>query len=234
MKNALLPCAIIALLLSLTLLLACGSAQEAPERDREDRPARESREDREGQPIEDEGADREGSDLLIPEDTSPETDRAALEALYHAAGGPNWEASDNWLTNAPLSEWHEVSADATGRVTRLALNHNRLTGEILRELGNLSNLEELYLDGNRLSGELPPELGNLSNLKWLGLESNDLGGELPPELGNLTNLNQLLLARNQLTGEIPPELGNLANLRKLLLGEQPAERENTAGVRQPD
>ena len=37
-----------------------------------------------------------GSDELAQ--TSPETDREALVALYNATGGPNWERNDNWLS----------------------------------------------------------------------------------------------------------------------------------------
>ena len=34
--------------------------------------------------------------------TSPETDREALIALYNATGGPNWSGNYNWL-RAPFS-----------------------------------------------------------------------------------------------------------------------------------
>ena len=30
------------------------------------------------------------------------TDRAVLETLYDATGGPNWETDTNWKTSAPL------------------------------------------------------------------------------------------------------------------------------------
>ena len=32
-------------------------------------------------------------------------DRAALEALYNATGGPDWVRQDGWLTDRPLGEW---------------------------------------------------------------------------------------------------------------------------------
>ena len=37
--------------------------------------------------------------------TSPETDREALVALYNATGGPNWDSSGNWLRDVPIGEW---------------------------------------------------------------------------------------------------------------------------------
>ena len=157
------------------------------------------------------------------------SDRAALVALYNATGGANWGNNRNWLSNAPMGEWHGVITDSDGRVTHLYLDDNQLTGEIPAELGNLTNLEVLSLSNNQLTGEIPAELGDLTNLEVLYLHNNQLTGSIPVELGNLTNLEWLHLYSNQLTGEIPVELGNLANLQTLYLnnnqltGEIPAE-----------
>ena len=148
---------------------------------------------------------------------TPEGDRAALVALHNATGGPNWERNNNWLSDVPISEWSGVTTDDNGRVTRLFLHVNQLSGEIPPELGNLANLQWLYLYGNQLSGEIPPELGKLANLTQLWLNGNQLSGEIPPELGNLANLKLLYLHENQLSGEIPPELGKLDNLTQLWL-----------------
>ena len=95
---------------------------------------------------------------------SVEEDRAVLEELYNATDGPNWMSSMNWKTEAPLNEWYGVTTDASGRVTRLNLLRNQLSGSIPSSLGNLSNLEVLSLGSNQLSGSIPSSLGNLSNL----------------------------------------------------------------------
>ena len=156
-------------------------------------------------------------------------DRAALVALYNTTDGANWTDNTNWLTNAPLGQWHGVSADAEGRVCALNLHSNGLSGGIPEELGNLTNLARLDLGYNQLSGEIPAELGNLANLWTLQIVRNQLSGEIPAELGNLTSLVELRLSYNQLSGEIPAELGNLAHLRLLqlmgnqLTGEMPTE-----------
>ena len=67
----------------------------------------------------------------------PATDRAALVALYQATDGPNWEKSANWATDEPLSEWHGITTDLSGRVTKVELPDNDLTGALPAELGNL-------------------------------------------------------------------------------------------------
>ena len=163
-------------------------------------------------------------------------DRAVLVALYEATGGPSWDANDNWLTDAPLGEWHGVSTDASGRVQALALNENGLTGEIPSELGDLANLEKLNLGWNSLTGEIPSELGDLANLGQLDLGWNSLTGEIPSELGDLANLGQLDLGYNDLTGEVPSELGDLASLGWLklsgngLTGEIPSELGDLANL----
>ena len=52
------------------------------------------------------------------------TDRAALVALYHATGGPDWLKNDNWLSEAALDQWYGVATDDSGRVTALDLHEN--------------------------------------------------------------------------------------------------------------
>ena len=168
------------------------------------------------------------------------SDRDVLGVFYEATGGDNWRHSNNWLTDAPLDEWHGVTADENGRVTELTLelngltgmmpgeiryltelqvldltsNHD-LTGDVPPELGYLTKLESLILVGTLATGELPLELGNLTNLKKLYITNAQLSGPIPRELGNLTSLIELEISFNELTGELPRELGNLTNLERL-------------------
>ena len=137
---------------------------------------------------------------------SVETDREALVILYNATDGENWDNSENWLSDAPLGEWLDVTTDDDGRVTELRLNNNELNGEIPAELGSLSNLQILSLRANGLVGEIPPELGSLSNLELLALSDNKLSGEIPPELGSLSNLDKLFLDNSDLSGCVPSSL----------------------------
>ena len=101
-------------------------------------------------------------------------DRAALVALYNATGGADWTNNTNWLSNEALSEWHRVETDEDGRVTALRLVANELSGKIPAELGNLTNLEDLFLNRNELSGPLPLTLSALSQLLVLDIRETTL------------------------------------------------------------
>ena len=154
------------------------------------------------------------------------SDRDVLVALYHATGGPDWNRSRNWLTDAWLGSWDGVRVDGSGRVTRLYTPNNNVSGSIPPEIGGLDKLEFLNLDDNQITS-LPPEIGNLASLETLWLNWNDLAS-LPPEIGRLSNLRDLELAQNQLS-TLPAEFGDLANLEELNLfrnkftGSFPAE-----------
>ena len=133
-------------------------------------------------------------------------DRAVLVALYEATGGANWKDNTNWLSAAPLDEWYGVTTDEEGRVLRLNLGDNELTGSIPAELAQLKDLRRLNLGGNELTGSIPAELAQLQNLTQLWLYGNELTGSIPAELAQLQNLTKLWLGGNELTGGIPSGL----------------------------
>ena len=70
-------------------------------------------------------------------------DRAALTALYHATGGPNWRRNENWLSPR-MQDWEGVDTE-------------------LRDDGVVM-VRNLLLDRNNLMGPIPPELGDLASL----------------------------------------------------------------------
>ena len=181
-------------------------------------------------PSETGGSDSPGAtaSLTAGPTTSPETDREALIALYNSTDGPNWTKNANWLSDAPLDQWHGLRIARTGRVTLVWLEANGLSGEIPPEAGNLSKLETLNLANNNLSGELPPELGRLLNLTGLQLHGNQFSGQLPPELGDIGTLRGVRLGGSEFTGCAPDLLNDAAgiplDLPKCDVPDHPAER----------
>ena len=147
-------------------------------------------------------------------------DREALMALYDATNGASWTTNTNWGSDEDLGEWHGVTTDSDGRVYRLNLRKNGLSGSIPAALGDLGKLKWLLLDSNgNLSGSIPSELGNLSELTWLALEATSVSGSIPSALGNLSSLKVLVIVNTSVTGGIPSELGNLSSLVALDLRE---------------
>ncbi|MCY4505949.1 MAG: cadherin-like beta sandwich domain-containing protein [Acidobacteria bacterium] len=177
-----------------------------------------------------------GAPAVVSAQGAVADDRAALEALYDATDGVNWVSNDNWKTEEPLGEWHGVTTDSTGRVTRLELGDNEMSGTLPAELGNLTSLEYLWFNRNQLSGPIPAELGNLTSLEVLVLNRNRLVGTIPHQLANLSSLETLALWGNQLSGPIPAELRNLTSLVFLVLGDNqlsgriPSELGNLANL----
>ena len=154
----------------------------------------------------------EGTGVQCP----PLSDREILAVLFDETDGPNWRESGNWLTDAPLGEWHGVDADADGKVVSLDLQRNGLEGPIPPELGGLAELDTLILFLNQLTGSIPPALGGLAKAKLVVLAGNRLSGPIPPELGGLADVEALWLNGNQLASA-PAELGGLPELRVLSL-----------------
>lgn len=74
-------------------------------------------------------------------------ERVALEALYNATGGAEWDANSGWMqADAPHCEWDRVlciNVNNTLRVSALYLSSNNLNGSISPAVGQLSQLTSL-------------------------------------------------------------------------------------------
>ncbi len=158
--------------------------------------------------------------------------REALVALYHSTNGPGWTNSTNWLSDAPLGNWHGLASFFHGEVEEvrhLNLRENNLQGKIPPEIGQLQSLVSLGLSNNQLTGNIPPEIGQLNELTSMELSNNQLSGYIPSEIGQLQKLTSMGLYNNQLTGNIPSEIGQLRKLTSMglynnqLTGNIPSE-----------
>lgn len=156
------------------------------------------------------------------ESSISDTEYNALLALYNSTGGSNWIYRTGWSTAGPakqdVKDWHGVTVDQFGRVIKLDLPNNNLTGTLPASISGLSYLKELNLDGNEISGSIPTSLGNMTGLNQLLLSNNKFTGGIPAQLGSMTSMKYLNISYNpQLGGTIPSSLGNLVQLQALLL-----------------
>ncbi len=102
-------------------------------------------------------------------------DRNILREIYRWTNGEDWSNSENWLTDAPLDDWHGVTADTADVVSGLELGDNGLSGIVPLETGDLAHLRTLALGGNtELGGELPERMLRLALLSTLRLEGTGL------------------------------------------------------------
>ena len=106
----------------------------------------------------------------------------------------------NWLSDAPLGEWHGVTTDETGRVTELDLSGNALAGSFPGEIANLTGLRVLNLSDNGINGTVPAALSELTELEVLDLSGNELRSRVPSALTEIASLRILDLSDNKLTG----------------------------------
>ncbi|KAM7505866.1 hypothetical protein LguiB_004770 [Lonicera macranthoides] len=115
----------------------------------------------------------------------------------------------NYLSGPIPLEW------VSTRLNLISLLGNRISGEIPKELGNLTTLTYLDLEANQLMGNVPPELGKLINLRTLMLSSNKLIGTLPMTFAGLRNLTNFRTNDNNFTGPIPDFIQNWKQLTRL-------------------
>ncbi|KAJ8618126.1 hypothetical protein MRB53_014312 [Persea americana] len=145
---------------------------------------------------------------------------------------PSWDTS-----NDPCdSKWEGIVCNDY-RVTELRLSSMGLSGQLIDEIGGLTELRILDLSFNRgLTGPVSPLIGNLQNLTTLILVGCHFTGNIPNEIGNLKKLSYLALNSNYFTGNMPPSLGMLSNVTWLdvadnqLSGPLPVSTSTTPGL----
>ncbi|XP_061984505.1 probable LRR receptor-like serine/threonine-protein kinase RFK1 isoform X2 [Populus nigra] len=115
----------------------------------------------------------------------------------------------NYLNGTIPREW------ASMQLTSISLLVNRLSGEIPKELGNITTLTYLSLEVNQISGIIPPDLGKLINLQTLMLSSNRFTGNLPVSFSGLINLTDFRINDNNFSGAIPIFIQNWKKLERL-------------------
>ncbi|KAK9082826.1 hypothetical protein Scep_029297 [Stephania cephalantha] len=155
----------------------------------------------------------------------------------------------SWDSSNPLCEWHGLTwvfsdgspllcndfssphrsnlslfKDPLLQLLSLQLPDANLTGELPRDIADLSSLKNLYLGFNSLHGNIPLEIGYSPSLSDLDFTHNLLIGALPTSIWNLCD-NRLAALRfrgNNLSGTIPePALPDFSckDLRVLDLGD---------------
>ncbi|KAF8042930.1 hypothetical protein BT93_A1304 [Corymbia citriodora subsp. variegata] len=99
------------------------------------------------------------------------------------------------------------------------ISNNRLSGEILPVICNLTLIQIIDLSNNNLTGVLPRCLSNLSgSLEVMSLQSNGFNGEIPQLNGDHCAFLMLDLSYNEFMGPLPRSLLKCKNLEFLNFG----------------
>ncbi|XP_051135373.1 probable LRR receptor-like serine/threonine-protein kinase RFK1 [Andrographis paniculata] len=115
----------------------------------------------------------------------------------------------NLLTGTIPRQWFST------QLASISVLVNRLSGQIPKELANITTLTYLNLEANQFSGLIPSIIGRLRNLTTLILSSNQFTGHLPTSFSTLTNLRDFRINDNKLTGQIPDFIQNWRQLNRL-------------------
>ncbi|KAF2322535.1 hypothetical protein GH714_018244 [Hevea brasiliensis] len=123
----------------------------------------------------------------------------ALNALKTNLVDPNnvLQSWDPTLVN-PCT-WFHVTCNSENSVTRVDLGNANLTGQLVSQLGQLSNLQYLSLkhatlESLGIGGPFSPAYAS---------EQNSLSGTIPMPLTTIASLQVLDLSSNKLTGDVP-------------------------------
>jgi hypothetical protein len=163
---------------------------------------------------------------------------------------PGWFSSRGWLQSATdvCTNWYGLTCDEQGRVAKIELDTNGLTGYLPPEtaylheslntidvynnllhnkgdtgnafLGELTNLEYLFFGSTSFEYDgIPPQLGKLTKLKELDFSYTLYFGELKGDaFASLSNLKYLVMDGNAYNSTLPTELIRLPELEYLYAG----------------
>lgn len=162
---------------------------------------------------------------------------------------PGWYSNRGWLGSADdICNWHGLACDDQGRIRKIELDTNGLTGAFPSEvallhetlttidlynnmvhnvgdegnsfLGELTNLEHLYLGTTNFEyAGIPSVLGKLTALKELDVSHSLYFGKLDgATFTKLSNLRYLAMDGNSYNSPLPSELVQLPSLEFLYAG----------------
>lgn len=154
-----------------------------------------------------------------------EKDFKALKIFYESTNGDDWINNAGWEivknNDIPPAQCNLANLKGVtiwaGRVIRLQLAKNNLTGQIPSSLYFLDKLQILDLSSNALSGKIPIKIGYCLNLTNVNLKDNSLENRIPFSFSFLKNLSHLNLNNNNLTGRIPAQISSCKNLIRVEL-----------------
>jgi len=164
----------------------------------------------------------------------PASEKTALQTVYNALNGPNWDSqndantADDWDFSQPVTNaWYGVTiSNIAGQdhITKLELSsfnspgQNNVIGTLPDEIGNFPMLTKLHIEYTDLTGTtLQPAIGNLANLEQLYMSNCNLNGNIPNNFSNLTSLKLFRAYTNNFYFPLAAAIGGMTALEHLSL-----------------
>lgn len=169
----------------------------------------------------------------------------AVENVYTDLPTPKWTVTEGWLSTYDECDWYGVYCTDDGKVDRISLPYNGLSGRIPQEIKLLSDsLIHLDLSGNPVHNRdeelnwledltqltqldvhfcnfewegIPPYLASLTNMEWLDISYTLFHGPIDGTtvFNNLNKLWLLEMGGNLYDSPLPSGLFSLPNLEYL-------------------
>lgn len=127
-------------------------------------------------------------------------DASVLQDLKKSLNPPS---SLGWVDSDPC-KWQHLQCDKQGRVTRIQIGHQGLTGSLPESLNKLTSLQVLEVQQNQLTGPLP-SLAGLSSLQSVILSNNNFTSIPPDFFKGMTSLQDVYLDYNPFSSWVIPE-----------------------------
>ncbi|KAM3327881.1 hypothetical protein P3S68_033343 [Capsicum galapagoense] len=152
-----------------------------------------------------EGFQTFGGDTMIDVESSIKSSSPIMFLNNYA-----WVGAEFMTKHNTYSYEGSIVDDMSG----IDLSCNQLSGELPKELSNLTQIHALNLSHNHITGMIPSEFSNLQNIESLDLSYNNLMGRIPTQLLELTTLEVFSVAHNNLTGSTPQHAAQFATFNE--------------------
>ena len=155
--------------------------------------------------------------------SSSADDCGALAQLYHSLGGTSWTLSTGWGSGSCCG-WYGITCMA-GRVQKISLAKNGLTGSVPEALFSLKALVSMYvprsfcggrewadssdISGNDIDLGQADQYDSLAHLAHFAASNCSLSGSVPASLLTSDSLITLDLSGNHLTGTVAITSSNI-------------------------
>lgn len=136
------------------------------------------------------------------------SDRQTLVDLYDSLNGDTWINNTKWKSENPLEEWYGVTTGVYGKVVRLELSGNNMSGTISPSIQYLKHIKVINFSENKIKGTIPDAMALLNNIQKIDISWNFFTGNIPDSLFTIPSLEFLDVSHNLLNKTEYPFIWN--------------------------